>query len=185
MRIGLRVAVAGKVLAAALHARQQQAVQQAFGQLGRRLRLRVQGAVANHGAAAPVQIKHRGERKINAAGAQLGGEHVAAGSGGGQRLQGVFLPQAAQGAHGRQRREAPFAKALHAAAFVVDGNERIRPDGADGRRQRRNLLAALPVAREQNDAARQRMGDAAAIVRREGGACDVDDERSVGHEPCG
>ena len=60
-----------------------------------------------------------------------------------------------------------FAKALHAPAFVIDGDhERGVAQVADLRGQSRQLLHALEIAREQDDAADQRMRQTARGRRR-------------------
>ena len=177
VRISLGVPVAGKVLAAATHARQQQPVQQRARQLGDDLRARVQGAIANHRAAAPVHIQHGREGQINAAGAQLGRQHIAASRGRAQRPQRPALgriPQAAQAAHGRQAGKAPLAQALHAPALVIDGNQRIRPRRPYVCGERAHLRAALPVAAKQDDPRRQRMRQPAAVIVSQGMGGDVD-----------
>ena len=78
-------------------------------------------------------------------------------------------------------REAIGAKALHAAAFVVDADQQVGPQPLDAGAQRRELRAALPVAPEQNQPAHQRMRQAAAVVVGQLGASDVDDQGGVLH----
>ena len=67
-------------------------------------------------------------------------------------------------AHGGQVRKAVGLGALHASAFVVDANEHVAPNRANGLRQRGQLRARFEVAREQDHATRQRMGNAANVV---------------------
>ena len=95
-------------------------------------RVAVEGAVADHAAAAVVEVEHRREAEVDAAGAQLGAEHVAGGGGGSiarmapvPRAAAVVHPHLAERAHRRQVREAVGAKALHAAAFVVDADQQV------------------------------------------------------------
>jgi hypothetical protein len=76
---------------------------------------------------------------------------------------GVAHPQFAQRAHRRQVREAVGAKALHAAAFVVDANQQVGPDRLDLGVERGHLRAVLPVAGEMDHAAHQRIGQAPAV----------------------
>ena len=64
------------------HAGLQQAVHQALGEHRDDARVAVEGAVADHAAAAVVEVEHRREAEVDAAGAQLGAEHVAGGGGG-------------------------------------------------------------------------------------------------------
>ena len=147
----------------------------------------MEGAVADDAAAAVVEVEHRREAEVDAAGAQLGAEHVA---GGARRLEGahgagaaagvaVVHPHLAERAHRRQRREAVAAKALDAAAFVVDADEQVGADRLDLGGELGELAAVAPVAREQDEAAGQRMGEAAPIVGVEGEAGDVEDDRGV------
>ena len=93
-------------------------------------------AVADHAAFAVVEIEHGREAEVDAAGAQLGGEHVAGGT---RRLErahragaaagaGVVHPHLAERAHRRQLGEAVAAKALDAAALVVDADQQVLAD---------------------------------------------------------
>ena len=78
-------------------------------------------------AAAVVEVEHRREAEVDAAGAQLGAEHVAGGGrgvGGTHRRLRIHSSPSAR--IGRQVREAVGAEALHAAAFVVDADQRCR-----------------------------------------------------------
>ena len=148
----------------------------------------MEGAVADDAAAAMVEVEHRREAEVDAAGAQLGGEHVAGRPRGFERAHGaaagaavaVVHPHLAEHAHRRQRREAVAAKALHPAALVVDANEQVAADRLRLGDQLGQLQAVAPVAREQDDAAGERMGETAAIVGVEGQAGDVEDDRRVG-----
>ena len=188
MAVGANEAVAGKVLAAVVHSGLQQAVHDAARQHRDDARIAVEGAVADHAAAAVVEVEHRREAQVDAAGAQLGGEHVAGrprrferahGAGAGTAVA-VVHPHLAEDAHRRQRREAVAAEALDAAALVVDADEQVGADRLHLGDQLGQLEAVAPVAREQDDPAGERMGETAAIVGVEGEAGDVEDDRRVG-----
>jgi hypothetical protein len=75
VRIRLDPAVAGEVLATGGHAGAAQAFDQRAASSTTRPD-RVEGTIADDAAAAPVEIEHRREGQIDAAGAQLGGEQV-------------------------------------------------------------------------------------------------------------
>ena len=144
-------------------------------------------AVADHSARAVVEVEHRREAEVDAAGAQLGAEHVA---GGARRLErphragagaaaAVVHPHRAEAPHRRQRREAVAAEALDAAALVVDADEQVGPDRLRLGDELGELQPVAPVAREQDDAAGQRMVETAAIVGVEREAGDVEDHRRM------
>jgi len=192
VRIGCHIAVARKVLAAVAHARLQQAVHERLSQHADHARIGAQGAVADHGAAAVVEVQHRGEAQIDAAGTQFGRQHVAAsggGAAGGERggagwLRRLTQPHLPQRAHGRQVRKAVAAKALHAAAFVIDADQQVGAYFFDLPAQLGELGAALPVAAKQNHTAHQRVCEALALGFVEPGAGDVDDQGGVLHGFC-
>ena len=143
-------------------------------------RVAVEGAVADDAAGAVVEVEHRREAEVDAAGAQFGAEHVAGGGGGVGGAQRVVHPQFAQGAHRRQVREAVGAEALHAAAFVVDADQHVGAHVLDGGGELGELAPVLPVAREQDQAAGERVLQAAAVGRRQRGAGDVEHDGGVG-----
>ncbi len=174
VRVGLHVAVSREMLAAVGHARQQQSVHQALGEHGHHARIAVERPVADHAAFAEVEVEHRREAVVHAAGAQLGGQHETGGRGGIGGGQGVAHPQFAEGAHRRQVREAIGAEALHAAAFVVHADQEVGPLGLDVGAQRGELLAVFPVAGEEDQTAHERVRQAAAIVGVQCGAGDVE-----------
>ena len=62
----------GKVLAHRAHARLVQAQHQGMTQLGHRVRVAVEGAVADHCAVAVVQVEHRREAEIEPMRRKLG-----------------------------------------------------------------------------------------------------------------
>ena len=175
-----------------LHARLQQAVHEALGQQRSYTRVAVEGAVANHPTFAMVQVEHRGEAEIHAAGAQLGTQHITrsrSGIGGTQRAAAgaalaILHPHLAQGAHGGQVGEAVGAKALHAAAFVVHANQQVGPHGLDVAAQGGELGTVLPVATEQDDTAGERVGQAAAVSRSQRGAGHVQDDGGMEGRCC-
>src|SRR5258706_11153333 len=144
--------------------------------------MEVQRAIADDRARAVVEIQHRREAEIDAVRRELGADDV---GDRGRRLAArgtVAVPQAAQLAHRRNRAEA-LAKALHAAALVVDADrQRGLAQAPDLVRQRAELLAALEVAREQDHSARGGMGEALAVVVGERRA-DAIDHRRPGRPP--
>ena len=78
--------------------------------------------------------------------------------------------------------EAVAAKALHTPAFVVHADEQVAAHRLDGGGEVEQLGAAFPVAGEQDDAADQRVRQAAAVGGGERRASHVDEEGSVfGH----
>lgn len=184
VRIGTHEAVAGEVLAAVGHAGLQQALGEPAPQHGDHARVARKSAVADHAAAAVVQVEHGREAEIHATGTQLGTQHIAAGGGSGHgghcAFAGLLLvgaqPELAQRAHGWQVREAIALETLHAAAFVVHADQQIGAQGVDLGAQRRELGAILPVAREQDQPAHERMAQAAAVVVGQQGAGDVEDQ---------
>ena len=123
----------------------------------------MQRAVADHLRLAVVQVQHRRETHVDAARAQFGGEHVAERGGGFRREQNVTVPQFAELARRGQHGEAVGAEALHASTFVIDGDQDVIANVADRVGERDELRAVREVAREQDDAARHRMGDAANV----------------------
>ena len=134
-------------------------------QRGNGFRLPVEAAVADHRALLPVQIEHRRERQIDAAGGQLAGEHPADLFGGGfGGFAPLFVPHFAQRGHGRQAGEA-VDKALDAAAFVIDGDNQLgRAQRFDVGGERFELLDVLEVAAKQNHAADGGIEQALALL---------------------
>ncbi|MDT4845486.1 hypothetical protein FQZ97_794760 [compost metagenome] len=179
----------GKVFAAVAHATLLQAQHQGLGQQGHHARIARKGAVTNDRALAVIQIQHRREAQVHTAGAQLGTQHIARRSrrvAGPQCRSTVQLalapglpPQRAEGRHGRQLGETVGAKALHATAFVVHGDQQVVPHGLDLAAQPRQLGAVLPVAGEQDHAAHQGMCQASALSGGQAVAGDVDDQGGV------
>ena len=62
---------------------------------------------------------------------------------------------------------------------MVDADEQVAANGLRFGNQLGQLQAVAPVAGEQDDAAGERVREAAAIVRVEGQAGDVEDDRRV------
>jgi hypothetical protein len=125
MGIGDDKAVAGEMLADVGHAGAAQAGNQGAGERRHRGRIAMEGAVADDFAGAVVEIEHRREAEIDAASAQLGGQHIARGRCRVQGARGIAVPQRADRAHRRQHGKS-MAEALHAATFVVDGDQQRR-----------------------------------------------------------
>ena len=145
----------------------------------------VERAIADHTADAVVEIDAGRETHINADRSQLRRHEPAALPGEmptGLRVEIVF---ATDRAHRRQHREA-LAKALHPAAFMVDRDQRRRRSRrAYVRNEALDLLDAFEVAREENDAADQRMPQQLAILLRENHALQIDHEGTESHERIG
>ena len=163
--VGLDEAVPGEVLAAVGHAGQQQAVHQALGQQRDDARVAVEGAVADHAAAAVVEVEHRREAEVDAAGAQLGAEHVAGGGGGiggGQRRRCIHSSPSAR-IGGRWVKPSVRKRCTRPPSWSTQisrsGAHRLDLGGQLG-----ELAAVDPVAREQDQAAGQRVLQAAAVV---------------------
>ena len=176
MRVGHRVAVRREVLAAVGHARSHQTKHQALCEHRHDACVTVEGTVADDLAALMVEVDDRRVAQLDAAGAQLGTEHVARGE---RRVDGahrVVHPQFAELAHRRQMGEAVGAKALHAAAFVVDRDEDVGSQRLDLGRHFGQLAAVLPVAGEEDQAAGQRVLQAAPVVVVQAVAGDVEND---------
>ncbi len=177
MRIGCDVAVTRKMLADRRHAAVTQAAHHAARELGYRHRIAVKRAVPDHAAVAVIDVEHRGEAQIDPARAQFRGEHVADRLRQFERVFGIRIPRRAQFAHGGQHGKA-LAKALHAAAFVIDRDQQRRlAHGMNLARQFRELIGRAVVARKQDHAADQRMREAPAVVGGKLGARDVEHHR--------
>ena len=176
-----------EVLAAVAHAGFEQAVHQALGERGDDARVAMEGAVADHAAAAVVEVEHRREAEVDAAGAQLAREHMAGGGGGlegahragARSAAAVVHPHLAEHAHRRQLGEAVAAEALHPAAFVIDAHQHVGPQRLDLGDQLGQLPPVAPVAGEQDHPAGERMLQAAAVIGLEGEAGDVEHHRRM------
>ena len=156
-----------------------QAFDQGAGEFGDGVRVGVEGAIADDAAGAPVEVEHRGEGIVDAAGAQFGRQQVAEVGSGAARGGGIGIPKLAKAAHRRQVGEA-FATALDAAAFVVDGNRQGRfAQGMDRRTQGGELLRVAIIVLEQDHAADQRVQQALALGIGQFEAGNVDHQRAV------
>ena len=181
VRIGFGPAVPREVLAAGTHAGAPQPLDQGAGQLHDRERVAMEGTIADDAAAPPVEVEHRRKRKVDAATAQLDGEHETDVMRGAERCVRIALPQFAQAAHRRQAGKA-FATALHAAALVVDGDwQRRLAQGMDFSGQPRQLLGRTVVAGKQDQSADARVQQALALEIAQLGPGDVDHQRAVRH----
>src|SRR5438105_11156527 len=128
-----------------------------------RRRIEMQRAVADHRAAAVVEVEHGREAKVDAMRAELGCNHVADRGGKLARLFAVAVPLFAQRAHRRDRGEA-LLEALHPPAFVVHAyRQRRLPLPFDIGGERGKLLGVFVIAREENHRARRGMADALAV----------------------
>ena len=145
-------------------------------------RIEVQRTVADHRAAAVIQVQHRREAEIDAMRAELRRDDVADGGRGLARHVAVAVPELAERAHRRDGSEA-LAEALHATTLVVDAYRQRRLALAlDIGGQLRQLLRVLVVAREENHGARRRMANALAVLVGEHRAEYVDDH-GPGRQP--
>ncbi|MNK95359.1 hypothetical protein D3C87_1155930 [compost metagenome] len=164
VRIGLDEAMTREMLAAVAHAGQQQAVREMVGQHRYHPRIGVKRAVTDHGAAAMVEIEHRREAQVDVARAQFGRQHVAARNGDLGGRHHIAIPQFAESCHRWQMREAIGLGPLYAATFMVDADQHVFAHSANRPRQRGQLGARLEIPREQDHAARQRMGDTTHVL---------------------
>src|SRR3982074_1478056 len=88
-------------------------------------RIEMQRAIADHAARAVIEIEHRREAEIDAVRRELGPDHVGRRARRVPPLLTVAVPEPPELAHRWNRAEA-LAKALHAAAFVVDADRQRR-----------------------------------------------------------
>src|SRR5678815_5590394 len=107
----------GKMLRHRGYATLRQPLHQARPQRADRGGVEMQRAIADHRAAAIVEVEHRREAEIEAVRAELGGDDVADRRGGLAPLLPVAVPELAQMAHRRDEGEA-FLEALHPPALV-------------------------------------------------------------------
>jgi hypothetical protein len=156
--------VSGEMLAAIRHAGQRETVIETLCEHRHHARIAMERAIANHLRLTVVQIEHRRKTHVDTARPQFGGENVAHRRGDLGGMKNVRVPQRAELAHRRQHGEAIGAETLHAAAFVIDGDQQIVAYGADRIGQRNQLRAVLVVTSEQDHAAGHRMREAALVV---------------------
>ena len=164
MRIGLRVAMAGKMLGDGRHAALRESLHQASAQRADGGGIEVQRAIADHRAAAIVEIEHRREAEVDAVGAELGRDDVADRAGGLFGEITVAIPQSSERAHRRNGGEA-LAKALHAPALVIDAHRQRRlAQPLDVRGERGELFRVFVVASEENHRPRCRVANALPVL---------------------
>ncbi len=182
MGIGLGITVPREVLGHRGDAPLCEAAHQAGTERAHGSRIEVQRAIADHRAAAVIEVQHRREAEVHAMRTELRGDDVADRSGGFLRRIAIAVPQLAQRAHRRDGGEA-VAKALHAAAFVIHADRQHRltlPLDIGG--QRGELVRVFVVAREEDHRARRRMAEARAIFVGERGAEHIHHHRP-GRQP--
>ena len=163
------------------HAGIAHAVHVGHGQLAHRGGAAVEGAIADDFRQAVVEIHAGREGNIEAAGQQLRGHEPAVPARERQPRIAIEVELMADEAQRRQRRE-PRAEALHAPAFVIDRHQQPRTaHRMDLCHEPLQLLRVGVVAREQDDAADQRMDQHLAILGRQFLAGDVDHQWSERH----
>ena len=179
--IGRHGTMAREVFAAGSHASQTQTLTQGACQHGDYPGITVEGSIADDAANAVIEIEHGGEAEIDSAGAQLGREHIADVGCNPHGNQRIFHPAFTQRPHARQYGESIGAEALHATAFMIDGDQQARSaQFVNGAGQVKELSAALEIAGEQNDAADERVRQALALGFCEREPVDVDHEGAAG-----
>src|SRR6187549_2764090 len=142
---------------------------------------RVERAVADDFADAIVEIHARRERQVHAMRAQLGGHQPAHGPGQLQTLFGVEVIGMTDAPRRWQQRELG-PEALHAPALLVHGHDQRRvARRVDIGDQLAQLLRRLVVAREEDDAADERMAQHLAVLGRELEAGDIDHQWAQSH----
>ena len=170
VRVGGNEAVAGEMFAAGGHAGILHALHEGMREPDHRLRVGVQGAVADHAGDAVIEVEHRREAEIDAVRAQFRGHDITdfARQRPGTLWMRIMDPP--QRPHRRQTREA-LAETLHAPAFLIGRDQkRRRLERADLRGEAGKLCRALVIALKQDDAAHQRMREPPAVCIAERGA---------------
>ena len=181
VRIRHHVTVSGEVLGGSRHASFFQAAHERDGQFRHGLGRTVKRTVADDFAGAEVEIHYRRERQVDANGPQFRTQQPAHLPRQMAARLPVAVPGMANDPHVRNARK-PFAEALHAPAFVVDGHQQRRAaHGTDVAHQRRHLLGAFVVAREQDDGPDQRMFEYFAVFRGEPRTGHIDHQGSKRH----
>ena len=100
------------------------------------MRIGMKRPMTDHRTGACVEVEHRREAEIDAAGAELGGDQAPPALGSDECAVAIAIEMLAELAHRRNRREAVL-KALHATTLVIDGDQQRRvAQAADGVRQR-------------------------------------------------
>ncbi len=179
VRIGGDEAVSRKMLADRRHAGGAQSFPQRHGEMGHRVRIAMQCAIADDRARPVIEVEHRCEAEIDATSAQLAAEGEAKALGLARGGVDVAIPGHPQRPHGRYLREA-LAKSLHPTAFVVDGNQQMGCAQCVYRRGQCASLRGLDeIARKKDYAAGQRMGQPLAVGGGELDVFDADKDRSA------
>jgi len=150
-------------------------------EIGDRSRFAVEGAVANHRAGAVVEVEHRGEAEIHAAGAQLRRKYPTGLVRQGLGAVRMFVPDMPQLAHRRQAGEA-VAESLHPTAFMVHGNQQMRVaqgmnlGGQPGKLRLRGVIPA-----EQDHPADQWVLQSFPVLVSQFGAENIEHYRAKSH----
>src|SRR4029453_8397588 len=154
----------GKMLADSTHSRLFESPGQCTRELGDCLGFGMQCAVADNATGAVIHIQHRRECQIDTVRSQLGSQDVSHIECKLARAGGMDIPCRAERPHWRNRRET-LAKSLYPPSFMIDSDqERWIAQGMHARREPGKLLGRRIVARKKDNAARQRMNEAAPIV---------------------
>ena len=179
VRIASHETMPGEMLAAGDHTASRQPLDQRGSQLGDHLRVAVEAAIADHRADAMIEVEHRREAQVDAAGTQLGRQHFTDGACGVTRLIRRARPHLAQHAHRRQAGK-PVQEALDAPPFVVDRDQQVRAAQRTNLvGQRTQLCDRFEVAPEQDHRADQRVGQAVLFFVGQADAGDVDHHRAA------
>lgn len=139
------------------------------------LRVALEGAATDHGAALVIEIQHRRETQVEAYRLHFGRHQPATVL---SQLFGIGV--VGDRAHRRQAHEA-LAQALHAPSFLVDGQQQVGTDGANGRTQFANLGRMLDVASEDDQPAHLGVAQDLAVLGGQPGTADVEHQRAL-HE---
>ncbi len=126
MRVGAHEAVTGKMFANRCNAGSVHADHHRLRQTCDHLGFGIKGTAADRAAAVVIKVEHGRKAEGDAVGAQFGTEHQAGGTCFIERGKRIFCPTPSQTAHRRQAGEAVAAKALYAAAFVIDADDQWR-----------------------------------------------------------
>ena len=141
----------------------------------------MQRAVADHAADAVVDVDAGREGQVDAADAQFRRHQPAELAREREPFRTLHGKSTADVAQRRQARET-LAETLHPPALLVHGDEeRRRADRVDLRREARELLGALVVAREEDDAAHLRVREQVALLRLDRDAREVHHHRPERH----
>ena len=167
-----------KMLATTDHTRLQHTVQQGFSQHHHILCRWCKRTITNHRAATVIQIQYRCITVIHAHRAQFTRQDKPDFSRQMRAVQCIVRIHRAQFAHGRQMRETIGFKALYAPAFVVNTNDDVRTNGANGFYEFGDLSAGFKIAPEQNHPACVRMRKATFVVCGQIETCQIHNHRA-------